>query len=63
MSFQTLVIVGYLGRDPDMKYTPAGQAVANFNLAVNRQYAEPNGQVVKETAWFKIAAWGVRHVL
>jgi len=58
MSFQTLVIVGYLGRDPDMKYTPAGQAVANFNLAVNRQYAETNGQAVKETAWFKIAAWG-----
>ena len=38
MSFHTLVIVGRLGRDPELRYSQSGQAVANFNLATNRQY-------------------------
>lgn len=57
MSFQTILIVGHLGQDPTLKYTPSGQAVANFNLAVNRQYTDSNGQVIKETAWFRVASW------
>ena len=41
-----------------MRYTPAGQAVTNFNLAANRQYTDSSGQVVKETTWFRVSAWG-----
>ena len=58
MSFQTILIAGHLGRDPEMRYTPAGQAVTNFNLAANRQYTDSSGQVVKETTWFRVSAWG-----
>ncbi len=58
MSFQTIIIAGHLGRDPEMRYTPAGQAVTNFNLAANRQYTDSRGQVVKETTWFRVSAWG-----
>ena len=58
MSFQTIIIVGHLGRDPEMRYSPSGQPVTNFNLAANRQYTDSNNQVVKETTWFKISVWG-----
>jgi len=58
MSFHTILIAGHLGRDPEMRYTPAGQAVTNFNLAANRQYTDSNGQMVKETTWFRVSAWG-----
>ena len=58
MSFHTILIIGHLGRDPEMRYTPAGQAVTNFNLASNRQYTDANGQPVKETIWFRVATWG-----
>jgi single-strand DNA-binding protein len=58
MSFQTILIAGHLGRDPEMRYTPAGQAVTNFNLAANRQYTDSSGQFVKETTWFRVSAWG-----
>jgi single-strand DNA-binding protein len=58
MSFHTLVIVGYLGREPELRYSPSGQAVANFNLAANRQHTDSGGQVIKETTWFRCSAWG-----
>ncbi len=58
MSFHTILIAGHLGREPEMRYTPAGQAVTNFNLAANRQYNDSNGQSVKETIWFRVSAWG-----
>ena len=58
MSYHTIIIVGNLGRDPEMRYTPAGQAVTNFNLAANRRYSDSNGEVVQETTWFRVSAWG-----
>lgn len=59
MSFQKIVIVGNLGRDPEMKYLPgSGQAVTNFNVATNRQYTTSNGERIKETTWFRVTAWG-----
>ena len=58
MSFHTIVIAGRLGREPEMRYSPAGQAVTNFNLAANRQFTDSNSQVVKETTWFRISVWG-----
>ena len=56
--YHTLIIVGNLGRDPEMRYTPSGQAVTNFNVATNRQYTASDGTQVKETIWFRISAWG-----
>ena len=56
--FHTIIIVGNLGRDPEMRYTPSGQAVTNFNVATNRQYTSSDGQQVKETIWFRVSAWG-----
>ena len=44
MSYQKLVIVGNLGRDPEMRYLQSGQAVTNFNVATNRQYTASNGE-------------------
>lgn len=56
--YHTLIIVGNLGRDPEMRYTPSGQPVTSFSVATSRQYTGNNGQVVKETIWFKITTWG-----
>ena len=58
MSFHKITIVGNLGRDPEMRYTPGGQAVTNFTVASNRQYTASSGEKVKETVWFRISAWG-----
>ena len=56
--FHTIIIVGNLGRDPEMRYTPSGQAVTNFNVATSRQYTASDGSQVKETIWFRVSAWG-----
>ncbi len=56
--FHTIIVVGNLGKDPEMRYTPSGQAVTTFSIASNRQYTNNNGQSVKETIWFRINAWG-----
>ena len=56
--FQTIILAGNLGRDPEMRYTPSGQAVTSFSVATNRQYTNNNGETVKETIWFRISAWG-----
>jgi len=56
--FQTIIIVGNVGRDPEMRYTPSGQAVTSFSVATNRQYTNNNGETVKETIWFRVSAWG-----
>jgi len=56
--YQNLIIVGNLGRDPEMRYTPSGQAVTNFNVATNRKYTTSDGNKVEETTWFRISAWG-----
>ncbi len=46
--YQTVILVGNLGRDPEMRYTPSGQAVTSFSVATNRQYTNNNGETVKE---------------
>jgi single-strand DNA-binding protein len=56
--FHTIILVGNLGKEPEMRYTPSGQAVTSFNVATNRQYVNNNGQQVKETIWFRVSAWG-----
>lgn len=56
--YQKIVIVGNLGKDPEMRYTPSGQAVTSFPVATNRTYTDSNGQRVKETVWFRVSVWG-----
>ena len=56
--YHTIIIVGNLGRDPEMRYTPSGQAVTNFSVATNRQYTGSDGAPVKETTWFRVSTWG-----
>ena len=56
--FQELTIIGNLGQDPEMRYTPDGQAVANLSVATNNKYKRSNGEVVNETTWFRVTAWG-----
>lgn len=56
--YQTIIIVGNVGRDPEMRYTPSGQAVTSFSVATNRQYTSNSGESVKETIWFRVSAWG-----
>ena len=56
--YHTIIIVGNLGRDPEMRFTPSGQAVTNFSVATNRQYTASDGNQVKETIWFRVSTWG-----
>jgi single-strand DNA-binding protein len=56
--YHTIILIGNLGRDPEMRYTPSGQAVTNFSVATNRQYTGSDGQLVKETIWFRVSTWG-----
>lgn len=58
MTYQTLIIVGNLGRDPEMRYTPSGQAVTSFSVASSRSYNNTAGEKVDETTWFRVSAWG-----
>lgn len=55
---QRTEIIGRLGRDPEMRYTPSGQAVTNFSVAVDNQYTRKDGEKVKDTQWFRVTVWG-----
>lgn len=55
--FQTVIIVGNLGRDPEMRYIPSGKPVTSFSVATNRQYTNNAGETIKETIWFRVSAW------
>ena len=57
MSLNKVMIIGNLGRDPEMRYTPSGQAVTQFTVAVNRNYRGPDGAWQEETEWFRVVAW------
>jgi single-strand DNA-binding protein len=58
MSLNKCMIIGNLGRDPEMRYTPSGQAVTQFTVAVNRNYKDSQGERQEETEWFRVVAWG-----
>lgn len=56
--YHRIILVGNLGRDPEMRYTPSGQAVTNLSVATNRRYTTSNGEQVEETIWFRVSVWG-----
>src|SRR5512135_1104541 len=58
MSYHTVILVGNLGRDPEMRYTPSGQAVTNFSVAVNDNFTSSNGEKVERTIWVRVSTWG-----
>ena len=55
--YQKLIIVGNLGRDPEMRYTSDGTPVTNFSVATNRKWNNPDGSQGEETVWFRVSAW------
>lgn len=58
MSVNKVILVGRLGRDPEVRFTGAGQAVANFSLATDETYKDKSGEKQKRTEWHKVVAWG-----
>ncbi len=56
--YHKVILIGNLGRDPELRYTQQGTPVAVFSVATNRQYTNAAGQEVKETIWFRVSAWG-----
>ncbi len=57
-SVNKVILIGRLGRDPDLKYTPSGAPVANFSLATDETYKDRNGEQQSRTEWHRIVAWG-----
>lgn len=55
--YQQLTLIGHLGADPVMRYTPSGVSVTTFRLAVNRYWTNSEGQSQERTTWFQITAW------
>jgi single-strand DNA-binding protein len=55
--YHKVIIVGNLGQDPEMRYTPDGTPVTNFSIATNRRWNSPDGNQNEETVWFRVTAW------
>lgn len=53
-----VMIIGNVGREPDLRFTSAGKPVTSFSVAVSRRWTDTNGQRREETEWFNIVAWG-----
>jgi single-strand DNA-binding protein len=56
--YQKVIIIGNLGRDPEMRYLPSGQAVTSFSVATSNKYTGQDGQAVDETTWFRVSVFG-----
>lgn len=55
--YHKVIIAGYLGRDPEMRYTQDGTPVTNFSVATSRKWTRPDGTQMDETIWFRVSAW------
>ncbi len=53
-----VMIIGHLGRDPEMRYTPSGRPVTTFTVATSRTWSTGDGERHSETEWFNVVAWG-----
>lgn len=58
MSVNKVIILGRLGQDPELKYTPSGAAVCNFSLATSESWTDKAGQKQEKTEWHRIVVWG-----
>jgi len=57
-SVNKAIVIGNLGKDPEVRFTPGGQAVANFSVATNESWKDKNGQTQERTEWHRIVVWG-----
>jgi len=57
-SVNKVILIGNLGRDPEVRYTPSGQAVANFTVATNEAWTDKAGQKQERTEWHRVVVWG-----
>lgn len=57
MSFNKVILVGNLGRDPELRYTPQGTPVCSFSMATNERRKDKNGEMQDQTTWFKVTLW------
>jgi single-strand DNA-binding protein len=57
MSFNKIIVVGYLGRDPELRYTPQGDAVCNFTMATTEKKKDKAGEFQDVTTWFRVTLW------
>ena len=58
MGYQKVLLIGNVGRDPEVRYTASGTAVANFSLAVNEKWNNRDGESQERVTWFQVVAWG-----
>lgn len=56
--YQNTIVVGHLGRDPEMRYTPSGDPVVNFSVATSYRYTDREGQQQEKTTWFNVSVFG-----
>ncbi len=57
-SVNRVILLGHLGKDAELSYTPGGQAICKFSLATDRAWKDKNGELQKETEWHNIVLWG-----
>lgn len=57
MSFNKVIVVGNLGRDPELRYTPQGTAVCDFSIATNEKKRDKSGEMQNVTTWFRVTLW------
>jgi single-strand DNA-binding protein len=57
-SLNKIMLIGNVGSDPEMRYTPNGKAVTSFRMATNFRYSGPDGERREETEWFRVSVWG-----
>ena len=55
--YQQTIVVGHLGRDPEMRYTPDGTPVTTFSIATTRKWTNAEGQPQEKTTWFRVTSW------
>ena len=58
MSFNKIILVGNLGRDPELRYTPQGNPVCSFSMATNERRKDKTGEFQDQTTWFRVTLWG-----
>ncbi|NJM40503.1 MAG: single-stranded DNA-binding protein [Anaerolineae bacterium] len=56
--YQSITVIGRLGKDPEMRYLPNGNPVTSFNVATDRKYNDASGQLISETTWFRVSVFG-----
>ena len=55
--YQQITLIGNLGKDPEMRYTPSGVPITDFSLAVSRSWTSQDGQRQEKTIWFRVTSW------